>query len=765
MLRQEMEKRKRSRALEYFVPHPKQKLFHDSDARQRLVIGGNRCIGGETLIYDPVLGVERRVDEIESNHHVLALSGGEVIVSPAETPFTKGVDDIYRIILDDGSHFSAATSHLVLTPCGYVPISQLLRGVGLFLQESTSDTSPLIRDADDQRSRRTVQDSLYGCHLFCHSCGEQLRSILGNGQDVVPLPDDAQAHIFCAACEREGGLDSTRECSQTCQLVGLPSIQGDQHRPEAQSADTLSDVSCKPCRSASGLPPTAPRSKFEFSHQQSIHGSDSQDTYLAYLVDTSITSLRKVVIVQWLRKDVKWDFTVPVHHNYFAGGVFHHNSGKSECGIAEDLAHALGYRPWNGTKVEVTLPSKGIIYAPDFENNHKRTTIKKIEMLCPPEKIIKRVKGQQGIIRCYHIDCGFGISEIHLGTYKGFKQDPQSAESADWDWIHWDEPPPQELHSAAARGLIDRDGREWFTLTPLREPWIREKIKDQEGLPGKSIFVVEMDMDDNPHLTEKAKKIYLDQLSPDEKEARKSGKWLDLAGVIYKTWNRKVHVVKKSIIKPEWPRGMICDPALRRPFALAWFAQTPAGHKIFYDEWPNTMFHEIKSYKNIVKEYVQLILKKEKLHNMAEKELLEWRILDPNFGRTPNPSSGETLEDEFENEGMYFDTRVEDSLDLGHEAVTKCLEYDVDEPISVTNTPQIFVTENCHNIIFGMENYQWDEWKGYSDSKSWKEKPKDKFKDFPDLVRYAVMYDTFTGEIEVDNDILPEDMGNSGYGF
>jgi phage terminase large subunit-like protein len=63
-------------------------------------------------------------------------------------------------------------------------------------------------------------------------------------------------------------------------------------------------------------------------------------------------------------------------------------------------------------------------------------------------------------------DCG---SVIHFRSYD---QRPDTFEGIDYDWLHWDEPPPEDILKAAERGKAVSNAPSWFTMTPLKEPFI-----------------------------------------------------------------------------------------------------------------------------------------------------------------------------------------------------------------------------------------------------------------------------------------------------
>lgn len=108
--------RRRMDALRLYRPMPTQLPFHESRSRERIVRGGNRCLGGEQLIYDPVLGQMRRIDLIRSGFHVLSKNPvtGQLEPAKASRPFVKAIGDLYRIVLSNGESLVSTLDHMVV---------------------------------------------------------------------------------------------------------------------------------------------------------------------------------------------------------------------------------------------------------------------------------------------------------------------------------------------------------------------------------------------------------------------------------------------------------------------------------------------------------------------------------------------------------------------------------------------------------------------------------------------------------------------------
>jgi hypothetical protein len=308
----------------------------------------------------------------------------------------------------------------------------------------------------------------------------------------------------------------------------------------------------------------------------------------------------------------------------------------------------------------------------------------------------------------------------------------------------------------------------WFTGTPLNEPWMYDEIFASENIKAPSLHivaedditkvrwnmkaVVKIEHDEfPPGVTKEQIDAWAETLDEDEKRARIYGEFFDLQGRVYKSFSRKRPPEGHVMPRDEWmaenkdwrtyPGFCVVDPHDRKPFAIAWGVVTPRDQMVFIDEWPNVDFIRQKSWRASTPEYAETIRNKERNLWMTMTDAsaayvgeerpanIMWRIMDPNFGRTPKAGTGRTLEDEFCDFDLNFDTSVDDDVEEGHIVVKRDL-YE----------KRLLFLDNCTNTIKAMESYVWDEYRGKTD-RSPKEKPKDKYKDFADLVRYACKSD------------------------
>jgi len=190
----------------------------------------------------------------------------------------------------------------------------------------------------------------------------------------------------------------------------------------------------------------------------------------------------------------------------------------------------------------------------------------------------------------------------------------------------------------------------------------------------------------------------------------------------------------------KWPKGVTIDPHPRKSWFIGWFAVNPRNDIILFEEWPRTEYYSTDVQLGTTG-YLDLIRGIEAGDNSWNHPITNvmWRILDPNFGKTPSASSGLTLQRELAQLGMWFDCNVPDRVHDRHIVVQGRLERE-----------SLIITPNCHNLILAMERYIHEEHKR-PDAKNPSEKPREAYKDGADVAGYTcIMNPTYftpdTGE-------------------
>lgn len=280
--------------------------------------------------------------------------------------------------------------------------------------------------------------------------------------------------------------------------------------------------------------------------------------------------------------------------------------GKSEMGAAEDVAYALGFRPWYSTDdPRRTLgipghPTKGLIITTDWDKSKAVFTAEedglnrgKLFRYIPAKCLISTSRNHSGAIdtiRVKHVSGGTSL--IKLDTVKSFKQNPLGQESESWDWIHIDEPIPEAQWIAVSRGLVDRGGRAWFTCTPLTEPWIDVKFspdidqlsRDGEVYSSGDFWMMPGSMEDNPYNKPEDIARFVSDLSDDEKLCRVKGIPAAYSGIVYKEFDQSIHVRRDA--PPGWKDWVSPPDTFTRRFAIDYHPRKP-HHVLFIATSPD----------------------------------------------------------------------------------------------------------------------------------------------------------------------------------
>lgn len=421
-------------------------------------------------------------------------------------------------------------------------------------------------------------------------------------------------------------------------------------------------------------------------------------------------------------------------------------SGKTHAALKEAADMALGRREWNG-EVLRDPPSKVLIVAQDFTNAVLQTIHPKLMSLLPSDALLPTPLGirymHSGIPTSYHFTNG---SFIKLGSGE---QDVQKFEGSDWDLIVFDEIPQREIYIACLRGTIDRGGKVVMAMTPVTSlaSWVYDEIYLNAG-KDPDIFQVTVSIYDNPHLKAEEIESFRNALSPEEVEARIFGKFKHLIGRVYPGYNQDIHRVDPEKVLNEkdqhgrllfesYPKGMVIDPADQKPFAIGWFAVTPQNDIIFFREWPETDFFKTSAMSSVA-QYAALIKEIEDTIP-GGPGTISWRLMDPNYGVKSVVVTGQSIKQEFGDHELHFITDINDKIPDGHNAVRRLMHYDPTIPLGEMNRPKLYFFNNLQNFHNSISKYVWDH-RRMEEEKGVAERPKEKYKDFADLVRYTAVF-------------------------
>lgn len=391
--------------------------------------------------------------------------------------------------------------------------------------------------------------------------------------------------------------------------------------------------------------------------------------------------------------------------------------GKSTAGACEDVAFALGERLWipeGDARRHLGIPkrsTKGLIIVADWDKAREIYTSMdegesqgKIFQFLPKASFHDIHKNQAGEIDCIMVKSNWGgISHIYIDTVRSYLGNPMGQESSHWDWIHVDEPCPKKMWEANARGLMDNDGKAWFTCTPIAEQWInelfiprsrlKEEFTDGQAFNKSELqtWVMTGTTYDNTTLTPTSIKKFEAQLSDNDRAARISGKPLSSQGVVYSMFDHDKHVYHdlphgwKDFDEPpeDYTIRVAIDPHPKTPHAVLFAATAPTGQTFFYTEY----FQHV-----MIDDLVDVII--HKLNGRAPHMVLCDRIA---FNQ--DPITGATWADSFYKKGVMV---VPASKELTHGIVA------VQNALSRTEGETLHFCSSLSETIYEFDSYIWD---------------------------------------------------------
>lgn len=395
---------------------------------------------------------------------------------------------------------------------------------------------------------------------------------------------------------------------------------------------------------------------------------------------------------------------------------FGNRTGKTICGTAEDVAMCIGERAWykkpfdilemvkdeNGDYQKTVrechpggdnhplvthgipqYPVKGLLVCSDWDKAKELFTnragsynnLGELFQMIPHEALGKPHTSRGGHIDMIPIKrttaAGGGESLLYIDTVESFKHAWRSAESSDFDFIHYDEPPPQEMFIANKRGLTDRNGKFWINATPVEEMWINDefappsrsaRVVPSDGLEfrkterGGARFIITASIFDNPYITADGIAEFEASLNREQRECRLHGLPMNLAGLIYKEFIYDFHVLA------DVPKGWLAyhlppkDYTIRVawdvhdaiPQAVLMSATAPNGEVFLFDE----------IFDNRLIDVTAKALKERISGRYVASALIDPRAV------IESPVTGESILDELAKHELYFDRGSKD-MELG----------------------------------------------------------------------------------------------------
>lgn len=363
-------------------------------------------------------------------------------------------------------------------------------------------------------------------------------------------------------------------------------------------------------------------------------------------------------------------------------------SGKTTGGIVEDIWWLTRKHPYQAIP---DRPIAGRIISVDFLNGIEKIIKPQLRQWLPPSQLRGGTwySAYEASTRTLYLENG---SFVELMSYD---QDLDKFAGTSRDFVHFDEEPPESIYTENITRLIDRKGRSWITMTPVEGmTWIYDVIYEKGVLGSKAIDVIEVDMAENPHLDQEEVSNFLESLSEDERHARGHGKFVQMGGLVYKTFDPRIHCLdtfdRKTIMGPHYKWYLSLDHGFNNPTAVLW-------HAVDLDNNVITFAEHYESQRVI--DYHSAVIHE---RNRAHGRVPDINICDPALAQR-QAVTGTSIQTEYAVRGIGFALGTND-VQTGVAKVSQYLQVGKD------NKPSWYITRNCANLIREMQRLRWKTW-------------------------------------------------------
>lgn len=248
-------------------------------------------------------------------------------------------------------------------------------------------------------------------------------------------------------------------------------------------------------------------------------------------------------------------------------------SGKSEALVMESIWLALGTHPYH----KIPVPNKGKLYGDTFPIITMETFGPKFKKWLPKSVLDSSkpyIRSAQG-----HL-VGINFANGSRVTFGAYQQEAGTSEGGDFDWVGFDEPPPRNIYIANLRGIVDRGGLMWFSMTPLREAWIYDELW-VPGVDGTKDYIECFNWSsyDNPYINKSTLDILAAECTPQEREVRIEGLFKKLQGVVIDTYRPEYSDIEPFELDENFVIYEGLDPHSAKPNAALWKAVDRNGFR------------------------------------------------------------------------------------------------------------------------------------------------------------------------------------------
>jgi len=391
------------------------------------------------------------------------------------------------------------------------------------------------------------------------------------------------------------------------------------------------------------------------------------------------------------------------HVRLYIGG---NRSGKTVGGVCEDIWWVTKTHPYIDIDAIWPEPIHGRVVTTDYEYGWEKIIYPQFQRWTPLTYLRGNSwseawdKETHTIYFSDRLDPA-GNGRIIRGGWieiKTHKQDLETFAGTSRHFIHFDEECAQEIYTECMARLIDTGGCAWLTMTPLDGmTWTFDEIYDpadeaNNNLP--NIHVTEVDLYENPYLSDEERESFIALLGKDDIEARVHGKFVRKGGLIYPEFNPAIHVIEPYHPPKDYVWVASLDHGLNNATAWLWHAINYEGRVITFKE------HYQRNW--VISQHAKEV---HETNTFFGKEP-DYYVGDPSIGnRLPN--TGVSIFEEYTKYGIIIRHGQElNDVKAGIERIKRYLrtaDYEADG----TRVPYWLITSNCEKLIWELKRYRW----------------------------------------------------------
>lgn len=330
---------------------------------------------------------------------------------------------------------------------------------------------------------------------------------------------------------------------------------------------------------------------------------------------------------------------------------------------------------------------------------------------------------------------------IKFQNYRQYQQDAQIAEGFKCHLNVLDEECPLKLFETLQYRTVDYHGRTILAFTTLtgwtpliqdilgRTRTLQKKFAPlagrelpimQESLsrPGTAIYYFWTEA--NVFIDTSDFVVKIKGRPKDEILARAYGIPTKSITGVFPGFNKEINVIeheKIPFIKNKdykVTRYMAIDPGGSKNWFMLWVGIDAGGSWFVYREWPDYDDWALpastvegkpgpaqKGSKRGIKDYVELVRQCE-----GDEQIFE-RFIDPRMGAAEKQSEegATTIISDLDDQNMTVIPAPGVDIDNGLQLINNLLAYDENKPRDSVNSPHLFVSDRCQNLIYALQEY------------------------------------------------------------